>query len=456
MPITRRILLRAAGIAAGAALVPANLAQAAEATPPANGNSTGKKLRLAAIGVGSQGQSDLGALANHKDVQVVAVCDPDRNHREKIAAKHQAKAFADYRNLFKEMADQIDGVLVSTPDHMHAPIALLAMSLGKHVYGQKPLARTIGECRAMARMAAEKKVITQMGIQIHSTQPYQTTRKWVQAGVIGKVRAIHSGIGGKPWGGKIPPKASTPAPESMDWDRYLGVAESLPWRDGDFHQGNWRKWVTFGTGTQGDMGCHVFDPVYMAVGLTFPTSVVSLGPTPPGPEFFSFDCHVQYIFPKTEFSAGDIEVHWRNGNLTAPKGLHPGIEVPASGALLIGDKGALAIPHFGPLPTVVDAAGVPIPKDKLPEPAAGSDHYHDWVEAVLANDQSKASAPFAYGGPMTEAVLMGVVINRWPNKTFTWDGPNCRFIGADKEVEEANRLIQPTYRAGWTAPGIGA
>ena len=105
---------------------------------------------------------------------------------------------------------------------------------------------------------------------------------------------------------------------------------------------------------------------------------------------------------------------------------------------------------------MVDAAGAPIPKDQLPEPAAGSDHYHDWVDAVLANDQTKASAPFAYGGPMTEAVLMGVVINRWPNKAFTWDGLNCRFIGTDKEVEEANRLIHPTYRAGWTAPGIGA
>lgn len=455
MPLTRRLLLRAAGITASAALLPVGNSAAAEATPPAPPTS-GKKLRLAAIGVGSQGRSDLGSLASHPDVVVVAACDPDRTHREAIATKHQAKAFADYRNLFSEMGDQIDGVLVSTPDHMHAPIALLAMSLGKHVYGQKPLARTIGECRAMATMAAEKKVITQMGIQIHSTQPYQTTRAWIQAGVIGKVRAIHSGIGGKPWGGKLPDKAATPAPETMDWDRYLGVADARPWRAGDVHPGNWRKWVPFGTGTQGDMGCHVFDPVYMAVGLTAPTEVTSLGPTPPGADFFAFDCHVKYRFPQTAFSVGDVEVHWRNGNLSAPKDLHPGLSAPPNGALIIGDKGALAIPHFGPLPTVVDASGAVVAADKLPPPAAGSDHYHDWVAAVLANDQSKASAPFAYGGPMTEAVLMGVVLSRWPNKTFTWDAAACRFTGNDPEVAEANRLVHPTYRAGWTAPGIGA
>lgn len=452
MSMTRRNLLHVAGLAASAVLLPLNTPPAAEVTPPPAG---GKKLRLAAIGVGSQGKSDLAALASHKDVVVVAVCDPDRNYRDTIAAKHMAKAYADYRNMFKEMADQIDGVLVSTPDHMHAPIALLAMSLGKHVYGQKPLARTIGECRAMAKMAADKKVITQMGIQIHSTQPYQTTRKWIQEGVIGKVRAIHSGIGGKPWGGIIPDKPLVPAPESMDWDRYVGVAESRPWREGDVHPGNWRKWVPFGTGIQGDMGCHVFDPVYMAVALTFPTEVESLGPTPPGPDFFSFDCHVKYLFPKTAFSEGAIEVHWRNGNLSAPKDLHPGIVAPGSGALIIGDRGALAIPHFGPLPTVVDAAGMAVPKDKLPAPATGSDHYHDWVNAVLADDQARASAPFSYGGPMTEAVLMGVVLNRWPNKKFTWDGAACRFVGNDKEVEMANALIHPTYRAGWTAPGIG-
>ena len=451
MPITRRTLLHVAGITAGGALLSAAAAEDAPA-PPAAG---GRKLRLAVIGVGGQGRSDLASLASHPAVVVVAVCDPDRKTCEKVAAKYQAATYADYRNLFAEMADRIDGVLVATTDHMHAPIGLLAMSLGKHVYGQKPLARTIGECRAMAKMAVERKVITQMGIQIHSTTQYQTTRAWVQAGVIGQVRVIHSGIGGKPWGGTVPDKPSTPAPEGMDWDRYLGVAESRPWR-ADVHPGNWRKWAPFGTGIQGDMGCHVFDPVYMAAGLTAPVEVVSLGPTPPGPDFFAFDCHVKYRFPKTAFSSGDIEVHWRNGNITAPKDLHPGITVPPSGALIIGDRGALAIPHFGAAPTVVDAGGTPVPADKLPPAAPGSDHYHDWADAVLANDQAKASAPFSYGGPMTEAVLMGVVLNRWPNKTFAWDAAACRFTGTDPEVAEANRLIHPTYRSGWSAPGMTA
>jgi predicted dehydrogenase len=308
----------------------------------------------------------------------------------------------------------------------------------------------------MATMAKEKNVITQMGIQIHSTKEYQTTRKWIQDGVIGKVRAIHSGIGGKPWGGIVPERALTPAPEYMDWDRYLGVAEHVPWRDGDIHPGNWRKWAPFGTGILGDMGCHVFDPVYMAAGLTTPKEVTSLGPVAPGSNFFAFDCHVKYLFGATDLTAGDIEVHWRSGNISAPADLHPGITAPKSGSLIIGEKGALAIPHFGPMPNVVDATGKAIPADQLPPPATGSNHYHDWVEAVLANDQSKASAPFSYGGPMTEAVLMGVVLSNWPNKSFTWDGAACRFVGDSPEIVEANTLLLPTYRKGWSAPGITA
>ncbi len=455
MSLNRRNFFQLSGAAAGAAAIsPASLAQEGAAAP--------KKLRLAAIGVGGQGQSDLGQLMGHKSVDLVAVCDPDRGLREKVAKQYanrhdgEIKTYADYRNLFAELADQIDGVMISTTDHMHAPIGLLAMSLGKHVYGQKPLARTIGECRAMTEMAAKMKVITQMGIQIHSSQPYQTTRKWIQEGVIGKIKAIHSGIGGKPWGGLVPDKASSPAPENMDWDRYLGVAHNLPWRSGDYHTGNWRKWVAFGTGIQGDMACHVFDPVYMAVGLTKPSSVTSLGPKPPAEEFFAFDCHVKYSFPKTAFSDGDIEVHWRNGNLKAPKDLHPGIEVPGSGALIIGDKGALSIVHCGPMPTVVDATGKKLEAKDLPPPAEGSNHYHDWVDAVLANDQSKATAPFSYGGPMTEAVLMGVVLNRWPEKEFQWNGPDCKFSGSGAEVDAANALIWPKYRQGWSAPGIQA
>jgi len=452
MSLTRRSFLQTTGLAAGAALLPTGLVRAAEASAPA----AGKTLRLAIIGAGGQGGSDLGALTGHKAVQLVAACDPDRHHREGTAKAYgkrygEIKTYSDYRKMFTEMKGQIDGVLVATPDHMHAPIGLLAMSLGIHVYGQKPLARTIGECRAMTEMAAKMKVITQMGIQIHSSSGNQTTRKWIQEGVVGKVKEVHSGIGNKPWGGMVKYTESAP-PEWMDWDTYLGIAATQPWND-QIHPMNWRKWVAFGSGIQGDMACHVFDPVYMAVGLTKPIEVTSLGPTPPDAKFFAYDCHVKYLFPKNNITAGDVEVHWRNGNITAPKGLHPGIEAPLSGALIIGDKGALAIPHMGS-PTVVDSKGVKLTKEQLPAPAPGVNHYHAWVDAVLTNDQSKATAGFAYGGPMTEAVLMGLAINHTPNKTFKWDADNCKFSGEGAEVEKCNALVHPQYRAGWTAPGM--
>lgn len=470
MSISRRNFLKTTGLAAGAAasstLLPAGLAKAADAvkadakpgTVPAAPTSD-RKLRLAIIGCGGQGGSDLGALAGHKAVQVVAACDPDAGRRNHVAQAYgkrynaEVKSYADYRNLFREMKGQIDGVLVATTDHMHAPVDLLAMSLGIHVYGQKPLARTIGECRAITEMAAKTKVITQMGIQIHSTSGYQTARKWVQDGVIGKVKFISCNMcGNKPWGGMVKFNVGA-APEAMDWDRYIGVSAGQPWSN-EIHPMNWRKWAAFGSGIQGDMACHVFDPIYMATGITSPTKVVSRGPLPPDEKFFAFDNDVLYTFPGTKHTTDELTLHWLSGNIFPKDDLHPGIKPPHSGSLLIGEKGAMAVPHYGPLPTVVDSAGKKLTKEQLPAPAEGSSHYHNWVEAVLANDQSKATAGFAYAGPMTEAVLMGLAINHAPNKEFTWDAANCKFVGEGKEVEKANALVHPTYRTGWTAPGM--
>lgn len=467
MSLTRRSFLQTTGVvAASASLIPAGLAQAAAGakgdaiqaeTLPAT-PAQAKKLRLALIGCGGQGGADLGGMASHPRLQLVAACDPDKNRRDGTAKhygerqKTEVKAYSDYRNLFRDMKGQVDGILLATTDHMHAPIGLLAMSLGIHVYGQKPLARTIGECRAMTEMAAKTKVITQMGIQIHSDTIYQTTRKWIQEGVIGKVKSISSNMcGNKPWGG-VPKFAVGAAPEAMDWDRYLGVANSQPFSN-QIHPMDWRKWAAFGSGIQGDMACHVFDPVYMATGLSAPTKVISFGPPSEDERFFAFDNDVEYTFPGTEMTAGEIKLRWRSGKIYPPKDLHPGIEAPSAGSLIIGEKGALKIPHMA-FPTVVDAKGRKLEKNELPAAAPGRNHYHDWVDAVLTNDQAKATAGFAYAGPMTEAVLMGLAINHAPNKEFTWDAAACKFIGEGKEVEKANALVHPQYREGWTAPGM--
>src|SRR5688572_25934505 len=201
MPLSRRQFLRASSLVSGAALIPTvttTPALAQDAAKPAEG----KKLRLASIGIGRGiGGYDLNKLAGHPSVQVVAVCDVDARTREARMKQHNAKGYLDYRNMFKEMAGEIDAVHIATPDHMHAPIALLAMSLGKALYCQKPLANTVWEVRAMSKMARDKKVVTMMGNQMHAAADPCTAIAWVQAGLIGKIKSVHSRIATKDWGG---------------------------------------------------------------------------------------------------------------------------------------------------------------------------------------------------------------------------------------------------------------
>ena len=272
------------------------------------------RLRIAAVGFGGRGRSDLLSMQDHPSFQLTAACDVDASFFPIADSFGDGCAkFQDYRRLFAEAGPSFDAVVIATPDHMHAPIAELALKQGKHVYLQKPLTQDVAECRRLARLsAAHPQLATQMGIQIHAHPAYRSAVRWIREGVIGIVREVHS-WSGKGWGGEMPSKDATPPPPSLAWDLYCGVSEVRPYVEGWYHRNNWRKWFAFGTGTQGDMGCHILDPVFSALGLTAPTQVTSHGPRPFA-ETHALVAHVAYEFPGTEWTNQTLPLTWYNGS----------------------------------------------------------------------------------------------------------------------------------------------
>ena len=287
LPSRRHFLKAAASTALAAPFVTSGL----RANPPS------ERLRHASFGASGMAGSDINSLARSGHFELVAIAEVDRRRAASIQKKFpKAKFYQDWRELLEKEEKNIDSVNVSTPDHMHGPIGLAAMDLGKHCYGQKPLAQNLRECRAMAEMAKGKKVMTQMGIQISSAFTERLAVQLVQDGTIGKVTRVHS-FSNKKWGdlGAVPERED-PVPEGFDWDLWLGVAAGRPYIAGYYHPGNWRKRRDFGTGTFGDMGCHIFSGWYRALGLTAPVSVVSHGPAS-NEHNWAVDAKIDYVFP---------------------------------------------------------------------------------------------------------------------------------------------------------------
>lgn len=435
---TRRHFLQASAALAAAASLP----RWSSAASP-NG-----KLRTAHIGVGGMGGADLGSIASHAKVEVAALCDVDLNTLNGAAARHpQAKKFRDFREMLAQMGDSIDAVVVSTPDHTHAPAAMSALNHGKPVYCQKPLTHEVFEARKLREVAESKKLTTQMGIQVHSSAPYRRAVKIIQEGAIGKVSRVYA-WSNKNWGfdgEKLP--NTQPVPGQLDWNLWLGTAADRPYSPGVFHPGNWRKLIDFGTGTLGDMGVHIFDTPYAALQLTFPKWAKTTCRKPTGVGHPERNI-VEYEFPQTPFTTESLIWTWFDGSYAPPKSeelkLPAGVELPGQGALFIGEGGQLLLPH------VAEARLFPEEKFKdykRPDVANGN-HYHEWVEACLGN--GKTSAGFDYAGPLTESLLLGVVANRFPETKLTWDAANLQVTN----VAEANALIRRTYRDGFKVENL--
>lgn len=411
------------------------------------------RLRIASIGTGGKGWSDLTATAASPQVQVVALCDIDetKKHLGQAAEQFpQAKRFTDWRKLFEEHKD-FEAVIVSTPDHMHAPISLPAMQLGKHVQCQKPLTHTVFEARQMQLAAKRSGVVTQMGNQIQSNTEYRTAVKLVHDGVIGKVREVHSWQSGRMGWMLVDdrPTGSEPIPETVHWDEWLGVAPVRPYLPNIYHSFNWRAWQDFSNGQLGDFGCHILDPVFMALKLTAPLAIRADAP-PINREVWTKWSTVSYEFPGTELTAGKtVKVTWYDGEGKFPPrealGLPEKYALPGSGSALLGEKGTLVIPHVA-MPKL-------FPEEKfadfkIPEVPARN-HYTSWADACRGED--KTTSPFDYSGPLSEAVLLGTIAIRLPGTSLSWNAEKLEITGPPA----AQAMLTKSYRAGWQPKWLG-
>lgn len=317
-------------------------------------NSSEKRLRTAHIGVANMGGADLQAISSHALVDVVALCDVDANNLAQAQKLHpKAKTYSDYRVLFKEMSKDIDAVIVSTPDHTHAPASMMAMEMDKPVYCQKPLTHYVSEAREMKKLAESKKLVTQMGIQVHSFYDYQLATRMIQSGVVGKVHTVRA-WSPKNWGYDGPiPDGKDAVPEYLDWDLWLGTSAERPYKEGVYHPGNWRKLVDYGCGTLGDMGVHIFDTPYNALALDVPMTVTT-DCRKPNSFGYPEKNMVTYEFPGTKYTADTLKWVWYDGEGADKQRedlmLPGGEELHNQGAMFIGEKGRLYLPHFQILP----------------------------------------------------------------------------------------------------------
>ena len=437
---SRRSFVKASALA-GASLPLFNIGTA--------GAAPGEKVNHASFGASGMAWSDINSLARHEHFNLAAVCEVDESRLRKVKeAFPKARIYKDWRILLEKEHKHLDSVNVSTPDHMHAPIAVTAMKLGLPVYGQKPLAQTLYETRRMMQVAKETGVVTQMGIQLSSSTYERLVVRMIQDGIIGKVKEVHI-FSNKTWGdADLRPDRSDPIPASLDWELWCGTRPKPSYINGYYHPGQWRKRLDYGTGTLGDMGCHIYSPMFGALGFRAPLAVRSIGGEP-NEYNWAVNEQLEYIFPQTKYTARKTtKVTWYDGALRPPQEIQElvGGTIPTQGAVFVGTKGALLAPHGGlpkPYPRE-DFEGYRYPK------FAARHHYKDFINAVRGEDVKPIADFYEYGGPLTETVLLGGLASRFPNKVLKWDAKKLRFTNHDA----ANEFIRCDYRKGWEVEGL--
>jgi predicted dehydrogenase len=448
MQMQRRTFLKAAAAAAfGFQIAPSSILGGPGNTPPS------RKINLAAIGCGGQAGSDLN---NMLDENVVALCDVDDKRASGMFKKcPDAKRFKDYRKMFDAMSNQIDAVLVGTPDHFHAVAAMAALKHGKHVYCEKPLAHSVAELRALRKAAAGGKLVTQVGNQGHSSDSIRVFCEWIWDGAIGNVTEIHAACDAfknvycQYDKLDLVLKERPPVPPELDWDIWQGPAQERPYHPA-YVPWNWRGWMPYGSGALGDWVCHVIDPVFWALELDMPTTIQA--------ETDDYDpVKHKDLYPAGskitfEFAAkgkrGPVKLIWFDGKRTIPRPeeLEKERKPPGVGAIVIGERGKISYGSHG-------AGGCRlIPETKMqaykrPDQKIGRvrvSHQKDWLNAI--RDGKQAGSPFEYGGRLSEIGLLGVIAIRMGGKKLQYDERKMQFTNSD----EATKLLDPPYRKGWT------
>ncbi len=428
---TRRRFLRQAAVLPGALGLGPLLAGSRDA----RGQSPNEKLDIAVIGCTGRGGANLNGVSGEN---IVALCDVDRNNLATAAKKHpKAQTFRDFRRMLDRVAKQVDAVVVSTPDHTHAPAAARALRLGKHCYCEKPLTHDVHEARVVTRLAEENHLVTQMGTQIHAGANYRRVVELVRAGAIGPIDEVHVWHSGT-LGGQDRPKETPPVPASLDWDLWLGPAPQRPYHP-CYVPKRWRAWWDFGNGTLGDFGCHYMDLPFWALDLRYPQTVEAEGP-PPNPETTAPQLIVRYEFPQR----GDlppVRLTWSNGSYRPPLLKQENLPNWSAGVLLVGSKGLLQADYSRHqlYPTEKFADFVP-PQPTIPDSIG---HHAEWIQACKTGGQT--TCHFGYSGVLAEAVLLGNVAYRVGEKLH-WNAKNLTATNCP----QAEHFVTRPYRPGWT------
>ena len=347
-------------------------------------------LNLGLIGVAGRGADNLAGVAGEN---IIALCDVDAGSLANAAAGFpKAARFVDYQQMIREV--ELDAVVISTPDHTHAPATLAALRAGLDVYCEKPLTHSLDEARAITEAARYHRAVTQMGTQIHAGDNYRRVVELIQAGAIGRVREAHCWVG-KSWGGGERPLDTPPLPAGLDWKRWIGTAPNRPYHP-TYHPAGWRRFWDFGTGTLGDMGCHHLDLPFWALGLERPSNVVAEGP-PVHAETAPTALRVRWIFPK-------VDLWWHDGGLRPLQFSQGLLPEWGDGTLFVGEDGLL-LSDYDRHVLLPEAryATYARPAQSIP---ASVGHHKEWLDACRT--RGKTSCNFEYAGPLTETVLMGV------------------------------------------------
>ncbi len=395
--------------------------------------SPNEKLNLAFIGVGGRGRANLDALAGE---HVIALCDVDEERAGNAFERFpQALRFTDFRRMLSQLENEIDGVVVSTPDHTHYHPAMTALEMGKHLYCEKPMAHCVYEVRRMTDLAAKQKVATQLGVQRHTLANVHRVVELIQAGAIGDVAECHCWIGGD----RGMPPITGPAsdiPAGLDWDLWLGPAKQRPYSP-DYVPYKWRFWWDFGTGETGNWGCHTLDIPYWALGLTQPNHVSATGP-PVDPQRTSKSMSTRLEFP----ARGDqppVTLNWHHAKNGPEILARHGMSAEGNNTLFIGSQGMLLC-GFGQLTLYPQQqfAEFQRPDKSIPD----SPGFHqEWIAACKGGPP--ATCNFAYSGPLAEGVLLANVAYR-AGEEFSW---NASELKASSEAAQA--YIRDEYRPGW-------
>ena len=450
------------------------------------------KLNLAAVGIGGMGHANINNVKGTENI--VALCDVDWKYAKGVFDEFpKAKKYWDYRKMYDEMGKSIDGVIIATADHTHAIITADAMTMGKHVYCQKPLTHSVYESRLLTRLAASTGVVTQMGNQGASGEGTDLVCEWIWNGEIGEVTKVECATDRPIWpqGLNAPEKADR-IPNTLNWDLFTGPAKLNPYNN-VYHPWNWRGWWDYGTGALGDMACHILHQPFRALKLGYPTKVegsstLLLSACAPQAQ------HVKMIFPARDnmpkVALPEVEVHWYDGGMMPerPKGFPEGKQLmgPGGGLTIFhGTKDTLICGCYGEQPFLLSGRVPNAPKVCR---RVKCSHEMDWVRACKEDKSNRVmpKADFSESGPMNEMVVMGVLAIRLQglNKTLEWDGANMRFtnIGDDETLRTvikdgfkihnghpsfdktwtdpvnakafAEELIKHNYREGWKLPDM--